>query len=106
LFISQKFDRLADGRSESGSAGVQMREDRRARRSSSPRCQTATRIMTSNSVLAMHLHPSRSSSSTNLSLAAPIFVRECRRWLPVASRSVLQAMKEEKESGTPKDADP
>jgi hypothetical protein len=45
-------------------------------------------------------------AAQNPSLSAPIFVRECQRWLPVASRSVLQTMKEEKESGTPKDADP
>jgi hypothetical protein len=32
-----------------------------------------------------------------LSLSAPIFVRECRRWLPVVSRSVLQATKERTE---------
>jgi len=34
----------------------------------------------------------------NPSLSAPIFVRECQRWLPVASRSVLQATKEERKA--------
>jgi hypothetical protein len=32
----------------------------------------------------------RSNKATNLSLSAPIFAREYRRWLPVPSRSVFQ----------------
>jgi len=51
--------------------------------------------MTSLFALAMRLHPSGGHASNGkprtLSLSAPIFVRECRRWSPVVSRSLLQA---------------
>ena len=38
----------------------------------------------------------RSNKATNLSPSAPIFARECRRWGPVASRSLLRATMDER----------
>ena len=53
-------------------------------------------------ILAMRSAPESSSRApnkvTNFSPSAPIFARECRRWMPVASRSVFQATNVRKQS--------
>ena len=54
--------------------------------------------MTSFTVLAMRSAPESSLRGKNFSLSAPIFARECRRWMPIPSRSLLQATNVRKES--------
>ena len=54
-------------------------------------------------------HPSHRHAKEISPLSAPIFARECRRWLPVSSRSALWATLYERRkqgSGTPTDAYP
>ena len=43
-------------------------------------------------------HPSHRHAVRISSLSAPIFARECRRWIPVSSRSALRATNVRKES--------
>ena len=67
-----------------------------ATRSSKSNKYRACGFRASNLVLAMRVAPESSSrasnKTTNVSLSAPIFVRECRRWTLASSRSVLQAV--------------